>query len=77
MKVRSGVLHEGRTIDVELEDQDGELAFGREWDEMALFDRFKRLSAKADSLVVYYMAAENMISKARAESRLAAIRRRE
>ena len=63
----------GRSIAVELSDADGASAFPG-WDQLSVADRFKKLSAKADSLLVYYMAREHMMTPEQARSRLLVLR---
>jgi hypothetical protein len=63
----------GRTIAVEVNDQDGRESFP-DWDSMSINDRFRRLSAKADSLLVFYLARENIITPEYARQRMAALK---
>lgn len=72
MRIRTGAVQQGRTIEVELDDSDGEVAFTN-WGEMSTADRFKKLSAKADSLVVYYLVRENLIPTTYAQERMQAL----
>ena len=63
----------GRSIAVELSDADGELEWD-DWAQMAVPERFRRLSARADMLLVVYLARENMITPEQARQRLATLR---
>jgi hypothetical protein len=63
----------GRTFAVELDNRDGAASFP-DWDEMPINDRFRKLSAKADSLLVFYLAREHMITPDQAKHRMAALR---
>lgn len=74
MNIRSEAAGpQGRSVAVELTDDDGRLAFP-DWDDMALNDRFRRLSAKADTLVVFYLARENIVTPEYARQRIAALK---
>ena len=75
MKIRTEATGpNGRTIAVELDSEDGRNAFGAAWDSWPLNDQFRRLSAKADSLLVFYMAREHLMSPEQAKARITALR---
>lgn len=75
MKVRTETTApNGRSIAVELNDHDGLAAFGFGWEGLGINDQFKKLSAKADSLLVFYMAREHMITPEEARARMAALK---
>lgn len=63
----------GRSIAVELSDEDGRASFP-DWDRLVTNDRFRKLSAKADSLVVFYLARENIVTPEYARQRIAALK---
>lgn len=63
----------GRGIAIELDDSDGRQEFPG-WDDMSTNDRFRKLSAKADSLAVFYMAREHMMTPEQARARMAVLR---
>jgi len=70
MNIKTGAsLGNGRTISVEVSDADGQDSFP-DWDTLSTNDKFRKLSAKADSLVVYYLAREHAITKEHAKDRM-------
>ena len=73
MRVKSGARKDGRLIEVELDSEDGESQFS-DWKILTTADRFKRLTAEADTLVVYYLAREGLISTDLATQRVREIR---
>ena len=74
MKVRTEAAGpQGRGIAVELDSYDGAAAFP-DWDDLNVNDRFRKLSAKADVLLVFYMAREHMITPEHAKTRIAALK---
>lgn len=74
MNIRTETAKDGRTIAVELSDTDGQHEYGSRWTEWSLNDRFRALSAKADMLLVFYMAQQHMVSPDYARTRTAALR---
>jgi hypothetical protein len=66
-------MPQGRSIAVELDEADGRLAF-RDWDDLGVNERFRKLSAKADSLIVFYLAREHAITPEHARSRASALK---
>ena len=73
MKVRTGATKNGRVIDIELDSDDGEHTF-HDWKILTTAEKFKRLSAEADKLLVYYLAREHIISSDYAHQRVKEIR---
>lgn len=70
MKVKTGAVVNGRTIEVELDLED--LPPRRR--EGSPADVFRRLTVLADQLVVLYLAEEGLISSERATTRAHALR---
>lgn len=69
MKVRSEAVIQGRSVAVELDEQDAQMEFGEHWDSWSLPQRFKMLSAKADLMVVMYLYTNQQISSEMAKDR--------
>lgn len=52
----------GREVQVELEDSDGERIFKDSWPELSVDQRFKKLAAYADVLVLQYLHRDDHIT---------------
>lgn len=72
MRVRSEAIVENRAIAAELEDADMESEIA-DWSKMSTVVRFKVMSAKADMLVVFYLAQSHLIDPETAKKRLSAL----
>lgn len=76
MEVTSGATWENpngkwsQKYDITLNDDDGELVFGHEWEDLTLSGRIKWLSAHADEQVVRRMVESKAISVEYAKERL-------
>lgn len=70
MKVRSEATRNGQSLAVELDDMDGEIQFGENWDRMTLNERAVALQKHADKLVVVWMVRNELISREYGEQRL-------
>jgi hypothetical protein len=75
MKVNTGAVVGGRSLDVEMTENDGVAHFGYKWEEWNIPTKFKRLTALADLMLVQYLLAEELIPQSMANSRFANIKK--
>jgi hypothetical protein len=62
----------GQTVEVELDD--GDMADVEGWDAMALSEKWKTMTVRADTLVIEYMLRNGHISQEYAQQRIRELR---
>lgn len=60
MRVKTGAVVTGRSFDIELDEVDGEMQWPEKWPQWGIAERYKRLTALADLLLVKYMVDESL-----------------
>lgn len=69
MNIKTGMTKDGRTVEVELGDQDGHEQFP-DWENMKTAHKFRALIAFGDMLVMDYARSERLLPEDYARQRL-------
>ena len=73
MKIQVGTTMNGRTVNLEVDSDEGKEVFPNKWESWNVAKRFKMLSTYADSLIVKYLIDAHMITPEQGFSRMAAL----